>query len=62
MKRFYCTICKRVKRVRSLPRNVVAVNCEVPEDRTGTCDKHSVDYVPVAIKLANLKNTLRKAN
>jgi hypothetical protein len=40
MKRFFCTICQRVKRVRNLPSNVVSVNSMTPTKREGTCDKH----------------------
>ncbi len=42
MKRFYCTICQRVKRVRTLPRNTQSVNSMTPEKRIGTCDKHAL--------------------
>lgn len=46
MKRFYCTVCKAVKRVRNLPatldRNSASVN---PSDRIGECDKHSAPHV-----------------
>jgi hypothetical protein len=38
MKRFFCTICKRVKRVRRLP--ITIVNAENPVERTGKCDYH----------------------
>ena len=64
MKRFYCTVCGRVKRVRALPNNVQSVNSMTPNKRVGTCDKHYVEhegYVPVSVRLANLKN-LKKAN
>src|SRR3546814_10315772 len=41
-KRFYCTVCQRVKRVRHLPRNTQSVNSMTPEKRVGTCDKHAL--------------------
>lgn len=42
MKRFYCTICKQVKRVRRLPAILdVERNHVNPTDRIGECDKHS---------------------
>ncbi len=42
MKRFYCTICKQVKRVRSLPVVLdLKSNHLNPTDRIGECDKHS---------------------
>lgn len=40
MKRFYCTICGRVKRVRKLPVTVRNDKAENPKDRKGKCDKH----------------------
>lgn len=43
MKRFFCTICGRVKRVRTLPRNVQSVNSVTPEKRIGACDRHFAD-------------------
>lgn len=42
MQRFYCTICKRVKRVRHLPVDISLKSNHVnPKDRIGECDKHS---------------------
>lgn len=38
MKRFFCTICKKVKHVRVLPRNVVPA--EMVSRRTGECRFH----------------------
>lgn len=40
MKRFYCTICKKVKRVRNLPADTIRVESNDPTLRVGTCDKH----------------------
>lgn len=40
MKRFYCTICKRVKRVRTLPR-ITDTHSSVPSNRIGQCDRHT---------------------
>lgn len=45
MKRFFCTICGKVKRVRTLPRNTQSVNSMTPEKRVGTCDRHSDEPV-----------------
>lgn len=42
MKRFYCTICQRIKRVRTLPTNVQSVNSMTVGKRVGTCDKHVI--------------------
>lgn len=44
MKRFYCTICQRVKRVRKYPLDVVGVENELPESRVGTCSRHSLKF------------------
>lgn len=41
MKRFYCTICQKVKRVRSLPDNVESEFAKNPIDRVGECKHHS---------------------
>jgi hypothetical protein len=46
MQRFYCTICKRVKRVRHLPVDISLKSNHVnPKDRIGECDKHSAPRV-----------------
>jgi len=41
MKRFYCTICKRARRVRKYPTNVSNVSAENVTDRTGQCAWHT---------------------
>jgi len=40
MKRFYCTICKKVKHVRVLPQGV-DIHQERTKDRTGECRFHN---------------------
>lgn len=40
-KRFYCTVCKKVKRVRVLPAVVDTPMSPNPANRTGECDRHS---------------------
>jgi len=46
MKRFYCTICKRVKRVRVLPSDVfTAIDQSIPSDRLGECDWHTTGRI-----------------
>jgi len=40
MKRFYCTICKRARRVRKYPSDVINTQSENVTDRTGTCVWH----------------------
>lgn len=47
MKRFYCTVCKKFKRVRVMPASVVTPHAPKPEDRKGVCKWHVnvvVDY------------------
>jgi hypothetical protein len=42
MKRFFCVICKRIKRVRVLPSDVQHYDViENPINRTGTCRFHT---------------------
>jgi hypothetical protein len=43
MKRFFCTECKRVVRVRRLPEGISINTSEAfsPVDRFGTCDFHN---------------------
>lgn len=45
MKRFYCTICGHIKRVRSLPNNVAEIHSDDVSSRKGTCKWHD----PMAI-------------
>jgi len=40
MKRFFCTICGRVKRVRKYPISVSNKLAEDVHARVGRCDKH----------------------
>ena len=40
MKRFYCTVCKRVKRVRRLPMSTQTPNAVDVTQRQGVCDRH----------------------
>lgn len=40
MKRFYCTICKKYKRVRQYPPSVVNPHETNPQHRTGVCKWH----------------------
>lgn len=46
MKRFFCTVCKRVRRVRKLPVIVHEnMNAAAVIERFGECDKHSIGNV-----------------
>ena len=58
MKRFYCTVCKQVKRVQSLPSNVEFPNSEIPEDRIGQCAYHS--YASASRKSINDRERIIK--
>jgi hypothetical protein len=40
MKRFYCKVCKKIKRVRHIPPNTVTPQAFKPTDRIGVCDHH----------------------
>ena len=39
-KRFFCTICGRVKRVRHLPSIIQSPDAVTPAVRKGQCDRH----------------------
>ena len=41
MKRFYCTECKKIKRVRVIPLSVKQPEAEDVMERTGKCKWHS---------------------
>jgi hypothetical protein len=43
MKRFYCTICKKVKRVRQYPFSVENRDSENVTDRVGICTRHAFE-------------------
>jgi hypothetical protein len=40
MRRFYCVVCKRVRRVRVIPTSTKNTNAENPEARIGQCRWH----------------------
>lgn len=40
MKRFYCTICNKVRRVQKWPTNISLIHSEHPEQRRGECNWH----------------------
>lgn len=42
MKRFFCTVCQKVKRVRHYPASVADKYATNPGDRVGQCDRHVV--------------------
>jgi hypothetical protein len=51
MKRFYCTECRRVKRVQKWPHDVQAYTSINVMDRIGTCNWHDAGQrVPVKVR------------
>lgn len=61
MKRFFCTICGRVKRVRKYPTDVMSVHSDNVSMRTGTCTRHYAEheYQPVVkAKISDLTSLL----
>jgi len=60
MKRFYCTICRKVKRVRRIPLDVMHPDAEDIYMRVGTCTRHTVIHVVKSdIKLDYVQEVLR---
>jgi hypothetical protein len=57
MKRFYCTVCKKIKRVRQYPANIQDAHATFPADRIGSCNRHELSEYQV--KIARLER--RKA-
>jgi hypothetical protein len=46
MKRFFCTKCQKMKRVRNYPTSIENVDAVNPTDRVGECNRHSIGYAP----------------
>jgi hypothetical protein len=42
MTRFYCTTCRKMKRVRHLPAEIRNADAANPRQRLGKCDWHHV--------------------
>lgn len=42
MKRFYCTVCKKVRRIRKYPAIITTSKADVVTDRIGKCNRHLV--------------------
>jgi hypothetical protein len=42
MKRFYCSVCMKIKRVRRWPSTVHNVDAIHPADRIGVCERHII--------------------
>lgn len=45
MKRFYCTVCRKVKRVQKWPLVIETPSAENVYERTGECNRHSGNVV-----------------
>jgi hypothetical protein len=45
MKRFFCTVCQRVKHVRKYPTSVDNPFAVSPQDRIGQCSWHVIGHV-----------------
>lgn len=41
MKRFFCTVCNKMKRVQRWPVIIENVNSDMPEMRRGECNRHT---------------------
>ena len=50
MKRFYCTVCNKVKRVQHWPDDVQAYTSVNVFDRMGSCNWHSMGARPAQMK------------
>jgi hypothetical protein len=48
MKRFYCTVCRKVKRVRRWPSTLKTADSINPFERIGVCERHIIYRAPVA--------------
>ena len=59
MKRFYCTVCKKVKRVRVYPADIQNASNEAPDTRIGTCRRH---YESKPVKVTRPVATWSEAN
>jgi hypothetical protein len=55
MKRFFCTECKKVRRVRNVPRDVNVIGDGKPHQRLGVCRWHNNQRV----SRASLMNRVR---
>jgi hypothetical protein len=49
MKRFYCTRCQKIKRVRVLPSHIENVDASDPELRVSECRHHNPNFSPQQI-------------
>jgi len=44
MKRFFCTICNKIRRARSLPVVMDTPNADKVTDRVGVCNRHTSNF------------------
>lgn len=59
MKRFYCTICKRVKRVRKMPTRIQDADSIDVTLRVGECNRHNAPKARV-VRPAFVKPQVQK--
>jgi len=45
MKKFYCTICLKLKYVRVMPKDILNPEDPNPLNRIGQCDFHRYDHI-----------------
>lgn len=50
MKRFYCSVCKRIKRARRYPVSISDTRATKPQDRIGECDWHRTVSAAKSVK------------
>ena len=62
MKRFFCTICGKVKRVRSIPSNTRNPQHTNVMQRMGECDRHSAQFTPMNRVQADARITKKRVS
>ena len=60
MKRFYCTVCRKVKRVRKYPRIIQDAQNIAPAARVGQCNHHHNTPSPAVFNRAQMVGQSRK--
>jgi len=63
MKRFYCTVCEKMKRVRNYPTDVQFVDALDPTMRVGTCSRHTDGWArPQRMRAQNQPKVVKAAS
>jgi hypothetical protein len=52
MKRFFCVVCKKMKRVQRWPVMIQNVESDTPQDRVGACNRHTNTRSSSALRVA----------